>query len=111
MRKFDIDLQIINKYFYANYQKPNCEGDYVNNPFSEYIISWRKKSLVPMAHWFDSKRLLKNEIKMDNLMMGDVYAEALSNTIPFRQAKASINMQNNRLSQNGANTILRKLSK
>ena len=98
-------------FFYSDYNRPNVDGDYYNNPFSEYINTWRKNNLVPMVHCFDSKRLLKDEIKMDNLMMGDKYVEILSNTIPFKQSKISLNMKNNRLTQSGADNLLKKLPK
>ena len=95
---------------YSSYRAPNKDGINNGNPFSDYIKACHEKGVFPLAHCFDSKRLMKDEIKMDNVMMGDTYAEAFSDTLPFKSWKTSLNLKNNRLSQNGANVIIRKLS-
>ena len=44
-------------------------------------------------------------------MMGDVFAEAYADTLPFKGTKSTLDLSNNRLSQKGATAILKKMSK
>lgn len=43
--------------------------------------------------------------------MGDVFAEAYADTLPFKGTKSTLDLSNNRLSQKGATAILKKMSK
>ena len=45
------------------------------------------------------------------MMMGDVFAEAYADTLPFKGTKSTLDLSNNRLSQKGATAILKKMSK
>ena len=44
-------------------------------------------------------------------MMGDAFAEAYADTLPFKGTKSTLDLSNNRLSQKGATAILKKMSK
>ena len=43
--------------------------------------------------------------------MGDAFAEAYADTLPFKGTKSTLDLSNNRLSQKGATAILKKMSK
>lgn len=45
------------------------------------------------------------------MMMGDAFAEAYADTLPFKGTKSTLDLSNNRLSQKGATAILKKMSK
>lgn len=69
------------------------------------------KGIIPiMQHYDDSRRGKEHEIVMNNNSMGDHYAEAFAETLPFKDSKSSLNLSNNRLSQKGADSVVKKIS-
>lgn len=60
--------------------------------------------------YYDSRRGEKHEINMKGARMGDEYAEAFAETLPFKSTKSTLDLSNNRLSQKGADTIVKKIS-
>lgn len=64
-----------------------------------------------MPYGISHKKDSANELGLNNLLMGDKYAEALSKILPFKQNGFTLSLRNNRLSQKGADTIVEKLNK
>lgn len=49
-------------------------------------------------------------LNLENMYIGDHFAQALAETLPYHESKYSLNLSQNRLSQKGANAILEKMS-
>lgn len=85
---------------------PKAENEEQDH-FNEYVAHWDSKGIVPIMQCYNPKRGDANEIKMNNVMMGDQYAEAFAVTLPYKKCKSALSLRNNRLSQKGADAILK----
>ena len=105
---FSQDLKV-NHNFYKIYRFVLKEK-MKESPHLAYIRSCEEKGIVPIPL---GTRKDKNEIDgvvLNNISMGDEYAEALSQILPFKQTGFSLSLSNNRITQKGADKIVEKLN-
>jgi Ran GTPase-activating protein (RanGAP) involved in mRNA processing and transport len=80
------------------------------SPHLHYLKSCKTQGILPIPYGISETKDKSKNIILKNVSMGDKYAEAFSNILPFKQTGYTLNLSNNRLSQKGADHILEKVN-
>lgn len=82
------------------------EDHYIN-----YMKTCKEKGILPKAYGINSRTKSKpKHFKLNNASMGDQYAEAFSQILPFKNSGYTLSLSNNRLSQKGVDFIFEKMN-
>lgn len=100
-----------NQFFLSKKYGSTVDENTEDPGLNSYVKSCSSKGIMPIMQYWSPRKGKAEEINMGNVRMGDQYAEAFAETLPFSNSKSALNMSKNRLSQNGANTIIKKISK
>lgn len=79
--------------------------------FLAYLRSCKEQGILPIPYGIAKNKEGSRNIKLNNISMGDSYAEAFSHILPYKQSGFTLSLSNNRLTQEAANNIVEKLNK
>ena len=79
-------------------------------PHQSYIKACQEEGVVPIPYGIPQNKQTLQSVKLDNIVLGDSYAKAISYLLPEIDSKFTLSMSGNRLTQRGANYILDKVN-
>ncbi|CAI2364873.1 unnamed protein product [Moneuplotes crassus] len=92
--------------FFDRYKNMSKIDRNKESPHLEYIKSCQEQGIVAMPYGMTKKKGKANELMLNDFLMGDKYAEAVSKILPFIKEPLPLNLRNNRLTQKGVDTII-----